>query len=71
MTWSGLELFDFGHEKGPIRVEVDTRESIELSVESWKRRHVAGEISINVNSGTPWSLDIQPSIAVTKKKLIF
>jgi len=34
MTWSGLELFDFGHEKGPIRVEVDTRESIELSVES-------------------------------------
>ena len=33
MNWSRLELFDFGHEKRPIGVEVDTSESTELSVE--------------------------------------
>jgi len=43
MIWSRLELFDFGHEKGPIHVEVDTRESIELPVERRTRRHIAGD----------------------------
>jgi len=43
MIWSRLELFDFGHEKGPIHVEVDTRESIELPVERRTQRHIAGD----------------------------